>query len=204
MVNLGCLRPVSVTFQRVFSFTVIAQESVEKSLSKLSVWKAVGQDGIPNRVLKECVATLAEPPTFIFNSSLTSGLFPMQWKQGVIEPLFKKKGARTEPSCYRPVVLLPCVSKVLEGFVCEQLQWHRIKTCVTVIRDGFLPKRSTFWQILSVVEHWEQAIEAGSTIHACFSIWSRCHQGIWPSGPHSTRAHAVNCWRACQGALLVC
>ena len=33
---------------------------------------------------------------------------------------------------------------------------------------GFLPKRSTLWQILSVVDDWERAIDAGSTIHACF------------------------------------
>ena len=33
---------------------------------------------------------------------------------------------------------------------------------------GFLPKRSTLRQILSVVDDWERAIDAGSTIHACF------------------------------------
>ena len=148
----------------------IAQESVKKSLSKLNVWKAVGPDGIPNRVLKECAATLAEPLTFIFNCSLMSGLFSIQWKQGVIKPLFKNKGARSDPSCYRPVVLLPCVSKVFEGFVLEQLQEHCMR--IGVLPDeqyGFLPKRSTLWQILSqVVDDWERAIDPGSTIHACF------------------------------------
>ena len=129
----------SVDILESFSFTAIAQESVKKSLSKLNVWKAVGPDGIPNRVLKECAATLAEPLTFIFNCSLTSGLFPIQWKQGVIKPLFKNKGARNDPSCYRPVVLLPCVSKVFEGFVREQLQEHCMR--IGVIPDeqyGFL------------------------------------------------------------------
>ena len=133
------------------------------------MWKAVGLDGIPNRVLKECAATLAEPFTFIFNCSLTSGLFPIQWKQGVIKPLLKNKGARSDPSCYPPVVLLLCVSKVFEGFFHEQLQEHCMR--IGVIPDeqyGFLPKRSTLWQILSVVDDWERAIDAGSTIHACF------------------------------------
>ena len=145
----------SVDIPESFSFTAIAQESVKKSLSKLNVWKAVGPDVIPNRVLKECAATLAEPLTFIFNCSLTSGLFPIQWKQGVIKPLFKNKGARSDPSCYRPVVLLPCVSRVFEGFVREQLQEHCMR--IGVIPDeqyGFLPKRSTLWQILSVVDDW--------------------------------------------------
>ena len=35
-------------------------------------------------------------------------------------------------------------------------------------------------------------------------LLSRCRQGIWPSGPHPSWTHAVDCWRASQGALLVC
>ena len=98
-----------------------------------------------------------------------SGLFPVQWKQGVIKPLFKKKEAPSDPSCYRPVVLLPCVLKVFEGFVCEQLQEHCRRTCVIAnAQCGFTPKRSTLWQTLCVLDGWERAIDAGSTIHACF------------------------------------
>ena len=97
----------SVDISESFSFTAIAQESVKKSLSKLNVWKAVGPDGIPNRVLKECAATLAEPLTFIFNWSLASGLFSIQWKQSVINLCSRTREhaaiqAVTDPSsCYR-------------------------------------------------------------------------------------------------------
>ena len=92
----------SVDTHETFSFTAIAQESVKKSLSNMNLWKAVGPDGIPNHVLNGYAATLAEPVTLIFNCCLTSSLFPMQWIQGVIKPLFKSKGARSDPSCYHP------------------------------------------------------------------------------------------------------
>ena len=65
-----------------FSFSRIEYPSVTKKLSTLNVWKACGNDGIPNRVLKECAATLAGPLTHIFNCSLQSGQFPAQWKRG--------------------------------------------------------------------------------------------------------------------------
>ena len=88
-----------------FSFSRIDYLSVTKKLSTLNIWKACGNDGIPNDVLKECAATLAGPLTHIFNRSLQSGQFPAQWKRGEIKPLYKHKGTRSDPSCYRPVVL---------------------------------------------------------------------------------------------------
>ena len=110
-----------------FSFSRIEYPSVTKKLSTLNIWKACGNDGIPNRVLKECAATLAGPLTHIFNCSLQSGQFPAQWKRGEIKPLHKHKGTRSDPSCYRPVVLLLCVSKVFESLVKDQLQAHCLK-----------------------------------------------------------------------------
>ena len=110
----------------------------------------------------------------------------------VIKPLFKNKGARSDhPSCYRPVVLLPCVSKVFEGFVREQLQEHCMR--IGVIPDeqyGFLPKRSTLWQILSaVVDDWERAIDAGSTIHAqCFLDVAKAFDRV----DHTLLEHALS------------
>ena len=86
-----------------------------------------------------------------------------------MKPWFKKKGARSDPAVTKPVVLLPCVLKVFEGFVREQLHEHCMRICVIPDEQyGFLPKRSTLWQILSVVDDWERAIDAGSTIYACF------------------------------------
>ena len=168
----------SVDIPESFSFTAITQGSVEKSLSKLNLWKSVGYDGTPNRVLKECAATLAESLTFIFNCFLTSHLFPMQWKQCAIKPLFKIKGARSDPSCYRPVVLLPCISKVFEGFVRERLQEHCMRMCVIPDEQcGFQPKRSTLWQILSVVDDCMMGKSHRRWLHHSRLLF-RCRQGI--------------------------
>ena len=140
-----------------------------KRLSTLNVWKACGNDGIPNRVLMECAAALAGPLTHIFNLSLQSGQFPDHWKKGAITPLFKHKGSRCDPTCYRPVVLLPCASKVFEGLVKEQLQNHCLKAnAIPDEQFGFPPKRSTVWQLPSVMDEWDRMLDAGLTVHACF------------------------------------
>ena len=152
-----------------FSFTPILPSSVYKRISTLNVWKAPGLDGISNLVLKNCAGALAEPLAHIFNSSLTSRVFPCQWKRGVIKPLYKHKGDRSNPSFYRPIVLLPCISKVFEGFVREQLQAHCLRNhAIPDNQFGFLPQRSAVWQLLSVMDDWCRILDSGGSVHACF------------------------------------
>ena len=33
---------------------------------------------------------------------------------------------------------------------------------------NFLPKRSTVWQLLSTIDDWEETLDNGDRVHACF------------------------------------
>ena len=150
-------------------FSDIHPESVFLYLSNLNIWKAQGNDGLNHRLLKSCASSLSDPLCHVYNLSLRSGIFPSRWKTALIQPIFKCKGERSDPKNYRPIALLPCVSKVFEHFVHQQL----LKFCLAhrTIPDaqfGFLPKRSTVWQLLDVLEDIHLALEEGSLVHACF------------------------------------
>ena len=152
-----------------FKFSPISTTDVLKHLASLNVWKASGLDGLSNLVLKECRTAIAEPLTYVFNLSLSSGKFPAVWKKAAVQPVFKRKGDRCDASSYRPIALLPSVSKILERFVHKQL----LSFCLDVgaIPDeqyGFLPGRSTVWQLLAVLDDWEAALDEGHSVHACF------------------------------------
>ena len=131
--------------------------------------KAPGDDGVNHQILKSCAHTLAEPLCHIFNLSLKTGVFPRQWKTAWIQPIYKNKGERSDPRNYRPIALLPSVSKVFEHFVHnKQLLAYSLEA--GVIPDaqfGFLPRRSTVWQLLSVLEV-HRTLDEGGRIHACF------------------------------------
>ena len=152
-----------------FTFAEIPLLDVFKQLSSLNVWKSPGLDGICHRLLKSCAATVAAPLCFIFNLSLQQGRFPTSWKQAVVQPVHKQGKERSNPVSYRPIALLSSLAKVFERLVHAQLLTH----CLTnnIIPDeqfGFLPKRSTSWQLLSIVDDWERALDERKTIHACF------------------------------------
>ena len=67
-------------------------------------------------ILKEFAYLFAEPVATIFNSSLSSEVFPKIWKDSHIVPITKIKQP-TEEEHTRPISLTPCISKVLEDFV---------------------------------------------------------------------------------------
>ncbi len=58
--------------------------------------------------------------TFIINTSLTTGVFPQVWKHALVIPLFKK-GDQESVNDYRPISLLPILSKIVEKIVSNQL-----------------------------------------------------------------------------------
>ena len=56
---------------------------------------------------------MALPLENIINLSIKLSTFPEECKIAKLKPIFKK-GARTDPKNYRPISLLPLVSKIIE------------------------------------------------------------------------------------------
>ena len=102
------------------SFDCVEEEKVRSLLARICPSKATGSDGVPGTLLKLCVDILAPSLTVIINQSLRTGTVPSLMKVANICPLHKG-GDRVEPRNYRPVSLLPVVSKVLERVVADQL-----------------------------------------------------------------------------------
>ena len=58
--------------------------------------------------------------TSIFKSSIDNGIFPSEWKVEKVTPIFKE-GAKSDLNKYRPISVLPIVSKFLEKTIYQQL-----------------------------------------------------------------------------------
>ena len=102
----------------------------------LDINKATGSDGIPVWLLKETAYQISPSLTMLFNKSLRLGIFPGDWKLANIVPIFKK-GKRDFVENYRPISLLPVISKVLERCVLAGLRDH-ISHLISREQHGFL------------------------------------------------------------------
>ncbi len=119
---------------------IINEVDVFELLNSLDTTKATGPDNVSNVFLKNCAAGLAKPLCIIFNMSLQTGKFPKKWKLANVCPIFKSKGDKKVCDFYRPISLLPCVSKVLEKLLFSHIyEFLRKNKIIAPNQSGFTP-----------------------------------------------------------------
>ena len=104
----------------------------------------MGCDGISSKMLKSTAGAIASPLTKFFNLSISTGNYPSAWKrQGWLVPI--PKGADpTIVNNYRPISILPTVSKILEKHVKTLIEDHlRLHAPISPRQWGFMSTRST-------------------------------------------------------------
>ena len=104
----------------VFDFEEVNEDIIIDLLSNLDTGKSTGIDGISASHLKSAKNEIAPYITKLINMSFDSGVYPDEWKSSKICPLFKK--GETSLICnYRPIAILPVVSRLIEKVAHKQL-----------------------------------------------------------------------------------
>ena len=103
-----------------FYFENSISSEIEKEILELNSKKATGPDSIPPKVLKDIIGVVKSPLTHLFNITVQECQFPSDLKYANVSPVFKK-GDNTDKSNYRPISILPCISKVFERLMFQQI-----------------------------------------------------------------------------------
>jgi hypothetical protein len=112
-----------------FLFRFCNAGKVAKIVKGLGTTTMMGVDGIPVGVLKLGSIVLSGPISHVVNRSLASGRVLVQFKRGVVKPIFKGNGKnRNDRGSYRPVCILTSLSKVPETSVKSDVDAHTAKT----------------------------------------------------------------------------
>ena len=112
--------------------------------------KAGGHDDILAYFLKISGYIKALPFSLILNRCLTAGIFPSKQKLAKVVPVYKKGPTDQLPN-YRPISLLPSLSKIFERIICNRLL--SFFTCMNTIlptQYGFRHNRSTIHAMLDL------------------------------------------------------
>ena len=99
-----------VSSNNKFFFSPISSSNGFSLLIKLSKSKATDLDNI-SKLIRECADLISIPLCKIFNKSLSSGLFPDNWKCARVTPLLNQ-GERTDVNNYRPISFISVIAKV--------------------------------------------------------------------------------------------
>ncbi len=114
--------------------------------------------------------------------SLTLGHFPKKWKIANIVPLHKK-GSVHDFKMYRPVSLLPCISKVLEKLIFKEVYLHlRSNEILSNFQSGFTPGDSTINQLIHINDSILKSMDNGEDTIGCFLDLTRAFDTVWHKG----------------------
>ena len=106
----------------IFQFREVTLDETIKMIGRLSNSTAFGIDSIDSLSIKLATLHLAQPIRHLINVSLLERKFANRWKLAKIFPLLKDKDLnKLSPESYRPVAILPTLSKLVERAAHSQL-----------------------------------------------------------------------------------
>ena len=125
------------------TFQPITVDITSRIIDSLKPKTSTGVDCISNKLLKYVRNVISEPLTLIINQMLNMGVFPDLLKISEVIPIYKKEDD-TMFSNYRPISLLPSISKIFEKVILEQLTTYLNKnSLIHKHQYGFRKNHST-------------------------------------------------------------
>ncbi|CAH2086476.1 unnamed protein product [Euphydryas editha] len=132
-----------VTNLSSFVFLNTDPKEVHTVISQLKTTSAPGYDNIPTSFLKLAGLEVAPIISHLVNLCFAKGVFPTQLKESIITPIYKN-GATDDVSNYRPISVLPSISKVIEKLINSRLKNYLNKfNLLSASQFGFRTGRST-------------------------------------------------------------
>ncbi len=112
-------------------------------VKRLKNKSSTGWDGIPINLVKQSINSIKPHLTFIFNLCLTHGVFPDSLKISIIKPIIKVKNVNRIDN-FRPISILPCLSKILEKLIHSRMSSFIYKfNLINEEQFGFCHGKST-------------------------------------------------------------
>ena len=100
-------------------FTKISEQHIRSAIDKTKTSKGFGNDNLSSYVVKFALSYIIKSLACMFNRFLENREFPALWKAARVIPIFK--GDKNAKENYRPISVLPVVSRLFEGLVYNQL-----------------------------------------------------------------------------------
>lgn len=139
----------------VNSFVILPTDETEVSniIKSLKTSSSTGHDGISSSFLKQACQVLAGPIAFLCNNCFSCGVFPNSLKKATIIPLHKN-GDSDDVSNYRPISLLPNISKIIEKLINIRLKnYLEHHNLLSANQYGFRSKKSTVDAVRHLYTH---------------------------------------------------
>ena len=158
---------------------------ISNIITSLKSKTSCGLDGVSPKTMKLLNHSISTPISILVNKSLQSGVVPPNLKIAKVIPIYKSKD-KTELGNYRPISLLPSLSKILEKVVHRRLYKFCAKyNLLSNYQFGFRPNHSTSDAVLSFMKDIYKIIEQGNLAISVFLDLSKAFDTIDHTAKHT-------------------
>ena len=133
----------------VFSFRKVTYEEILIEINSLDTSKSPQSEDIPFKIIKDNADIFANFILKNFNKCIMDGKFPNQLKKVDVSPIFKKRN-HDDKTNYRPLSILPSLSKIYERLIYNQIN-HITENALSIFQCGFRKKYSTQHALIAMI-----------------------------------------------------
>ncbi len=164
-----------------WSFRQTSEMEIVKIISGLQSKNSCGPDLLSNRMIKTEKYVFARILKPLINKSLEDGIFPESLKCANVIPVFKK-GDKENLNNYRPIALLPVLSKVFEKVINDQLNSVIDNGYIDENQFGFRRAHSTEDALIKFADHVQKELAKSKHVVSVFvdvsKAFDSCDHGI--------------------------
>ena len=162
-----------------FQFVDISPDDVLKFINSFDNESSTDVLGFESKLLKLSALVISPLLTRIFNSSLSHGDVPSDWKFSRVTPIYKGKGEKCNEGNYRPISAIGHIAKVLEKLIPKQLLSYLISNdLISVDQSAYRPLHNTQTALHRVIDTWIEGICDGLMTGVCFLDIRKCFDSI--------------------------
>ena len=132
----------------------ITTEEVISTINEILPKNSTGVDNLSTKMLKRLSPVLSEKLMVIINQSILTGIFPDRLKIAIVTPIYKQQGLDLfRFNSYRPISLLPAISKVFEKIIHKQVyDYFSTNQLFLNSQYGFRKSHSTEFASMELVD----------------------------------------------------
>lgn len=161
-----------------FRFSIL-----KSSVQKLDQKKSPGIDRISSSMIINLPTSALKILMYIYNAILRVGYFPISWKESEIVMIPKPGKDVSQVTSYRPISLLPILSKLFEKLLISSLSPHiNSRHIVPDHQFGFRESHSTIEQVHRITTLIRKAFENKQYCSALFIDISQAFDKVWHEG----------------------
>lgn len=156
-----------------FEFSPTSFNTVRDILKSLKNSNTKDVYGLSTNVLKGVSNIIINPITKLINLCIKNNIFPNKLKEALVIPIFKK-GDPEDPNNYRPISLLPIISKIFEKVLATQIiTYFEQNNLFYKNQFGFRKNKNTTLAVLELVENILYSFEKHKHLVAVFCDLSK-------------------------------